>query len=361
MAKIDQLLTIVRSAGATDLHLSPGSVPIIRVAGQLQKTRHRHLTEEEVRQLAFELLSDEQIRRFEKGGDIDLAYGLPGVARFRINIYRSQSGVSAAFRLIPDDIPDLVSLGFSEAVAQLAESKSGLVLVTGPTNSGKSTTLAAMLDHINTRFARHIVTIEDPIEYVHNNKNSLISQRQVGLHAESFPSALRAALREDPDVVLVGEMRDTETISLAVTAAEVGLLVMGTLHTVTAAATVDRIVDVFPPSQQAQVRIMLADSLTGIVSQQLLRRAESRDRVVAFELLRRTTSVSTLIREGKSYQIPTAIQTGRKYGMQLLDNHLRELLDAGVITVAEAIRCASDPGRFVDRSVVEEPVAEVTA
>ena len=351
MPRIDQLLEIVTSAAATDLHLTPGSVPMVRINGRLEKTRHHRLTNDEVKQLVYELLSDDQIRRFEKAGDLDLAYGIDGLARFRLNIFRSHAGITAAVRLIPAQVLDLAALGFPEAVSKLAEVKSGLLLVTGPTNSGKTTTLAAMVDHINTDFSRHIITLEDPIEYIHANKNSLISQRQIGLHSESFASALRAALREDPDVVLVGEMRDMETISLAVTAAEVGLLVMGTLHTCTAASTIDRIIDVFPSAQQQQIRIMLADALTGIISQQLVRRADGPGRVAAYELMVRTTSIAGMIREGKTPQIPTAIQTGRRQGMQLLDNHLRSLVDSGVITAREAARVAVDPSRFYDTAV----------
>jgi len=346
MARIDHLLEIVKSAHATDLHLVAGSVPVVRINGELEKTRHRRLSEDEIKHLLYELLTDEQIRRIEHEGDLDLAYGLEGIARFRINIYRTNTGLAAAMRLIPEQLLDLGALGFPDSVRQFAESKAGLVLVTGPTNCGKTTTLAAMVDHINTRFSRHIITLEDPIEYIHTNKNSLVSQRQVGLHAGSFASALRAALREDPDVILVGEMRDMETISLAVTAAEVGLLVMGTLHTTTSAGTVDRIIDVFPAEQQQQIRIMLADSLCGVVCQQLLRRAEGQGRVVACEIMVRTTSITSMIREGKTFQIPTAIQTGRKQGMQLLDQHLKELVDAGSVSVREAARCAADPSRF---------------
>lgn len=355
MAKIDQLLQIVKEAKATDLHLATGSVPIIRVNGRLEKTRHKNLTSQNIKQLVYEILSDDQIRQFEKNGDLDVAYGVKGVARFRINIYRMHGGIGAAIRLIPDEILDLATLGFSDTVAKMAESKSGLVLVTGPTNSGKTTTLASMVDHINTNFPKHIVTLEDPIEYVHNNKNSLISQRQIGLHAKSFASALRAALREDPDVILVGELRDTETISLAITGAEVGLLVLGTLHTCTAAGTIDRIIDVFPSEQQQQIRIMLADTIVGTVSQQLLKRADGAGRIVAYELLTRTSAIAHIIREGKTYQLPTVIQSSRKKGMRLLDNHLKALVDSGSITAEEAVRVAVDPSQFYEKVSQDEP------
>lgn len=355
MPKIDQILKIVKSANASDLHLVAGSVPIIRVNGQLEKTRHRQLSSSEIKQLVYELLTDEQIRRFEKDGDLDLAYGIEGIARFRMNIYQTNTGLASAIRLIPDESFDLAALGFPDTLHKLAESQSGLVLVTGPTNSGKTTTLSALVDYINTNFSRHIITLEDPIEYIHTNKNSLISQRQIGLHAKSFASALRAALREDPDVILVGEMRDIETISLAATAAEVGLFVMGTLHTCSASATVDRVVDVFPPDQQQQIRIMLAESLRGILSQQLLRRADGQGRIVAYELMIKTTSIAGMIRDQKSHQISTAIQTGRKQGMQLLDNHLQELVEKGIVDAKEAIRCAVDPSKFYAMLPKEKP------
>ncbi len=349
MPKIDRLLEIVKTAGASDLHLVAGSVPMIRANGRLEKTRHRLLADEDIRQLVYEILSDKQINQFEETGDLDLSYGAANIARVRVNVYLTQSGMAAAIRLIPENPPDLGSLGFSEAVSRLTENKSGLVLVTGPTNSGKTTTLAAMVDHINTEFSRHIITLEDPIEYIHDNQNSLISQRQIGLHAESFAVALRAALREDPDVILVGEMRDIETISLAVTAAEVGLLVMGTLHTCSAAATVDRMIDIFPADQQQQIRIMLADSLKGVVSQQLLRRADGAGRIVAYELMLQNSSIAGMIRERKTHQIPNAIQTGGKAGMRLLDNHLKALVDSGQVTAREAMRFADDPAQFYDQ------------
>jgi len=346
MAKIDKLLEIVKTAGASDLHLVAGSVPLVRLHGQLEKTRHRELSHTEVKQLVYEILTDDQIRHFEKTGDLDLAYGRDSLGRFRISIYMTQAGVGTAVRIIPEQPPDLLSLGFSEAVCKLVENRSGLLLVTGPTNSGKTTTLAAMVDHINVNSSRHIVTLEDPIEYIHANKNSLISQRQVGLHSASFATGLRAALREDPDVILVGEMRDLETISLAMTAAEIGLLVMATLHTRSASATVDRIIEVFPVDQQQQIRVMFADSIRGVLSQQLPRQADGQGRTAAYELMVRTTSIASMIREQKTHQIPTAIQTGRKQGMQLIDNHLQQLVEEGHISPHEALKCATDPKRF---------------
>ncbi len=350
MPKIDDLLRIVSNAGASDLHLSAGTVPMIRKNGSLSKTRHKSLSEENIRQLVYEILSDTQIRQFEKTGDLDFAHSVAGGGRFRVNLYRTHTGISAAIRTINSDIPDLLSLGFSQNICDLARSRSGLLLVTGPTNSGKSTTLAAMIDHINTHESRHVITLEDPIEYIHQNKNSLISQRQIGLHSSSFATALRAALREDPDVILVGEMRDTETISLAITAAEVGLLVLGTLHTSSAVSSIERITDVFPSDQQQQIRVMLADSLLGVISQQLLRLADGSGRIVAYELMIRSSSIQAMIREERTYQISTAIQTGRKKGMRLLDNHLKALVDSGKITPEEAIRVASDPSIFIEKT-----------
>ncbi|NOY88586.1 MAG: type IV pilus twitching motility protein PilT [FCB group bacterium] len=346
MATIDQLLQIIKEAKASDLHLVAGSVPVIRVKGQLEKTRHKVLGSENIRQLIYEILSDEQIRKFEKTGDLDFAYSISHTGRFRINIYKIHSGIGAAIRLIPEEIQNLRTLGFSDNVAKLVENQAGLILVTGPTNSGKSTTLAAMVDHINTNFSKHIITLEDPIEYVHESKNSLISQRQIGLHTQSSAHALKAALREDPDVILIGEMRDLETISLAVTAAEVGLLVLGTLHTNNAASTINRIVDIFPTEQQQQIKVMLADTIVGVISQQLLNKADGSGRLVAYEFLARTTSITNIIREGKTQQLMTAIQTGKKYGMRLLDSHLKALVDTSKITPEEAIRVAIDPSQF---------------
>lgn len=356
MARIDQLIEIISKADATDLHIAAGSVPVIRVEGQLEKTRHRQLTDDDIKQLIYELLSDRQIRTLEKTGSLDFAYGVNETTRVRLNVYQSHTGMAAAIRLIPSHPRNLESLGFSDAVRRLAESKSGLVLVTGPTNSGKTTTLAAMIDHINTSFSKHIITLEDPIEYIHESANSLVSQRQVGLHAESFSSALRAALREDPDVIMVGEMHDIETISLALTAAEVGLLVLGTLPTATATATVDRLIEIFPTDRQQQIRIILADSLTGIISQQLIRRSDGHGRIAAYELLLRTTSVSDMIRGFRTSEIADAIRTGDTIGMQLMDNHLQELVESGNISAADAAKAAVEPSRFQDANPSEAAI-----
>jgi len=354
MPKIDQLLDTVQKLRATDLHLVAATTPMVRVNGNLEKTRHRQLTENDIKNLMYEIMTDDQIRKFERSGNLDFSYGIEGRIRVRLNIYKTYAGMATAIRLIPESPTDLLSLGFSNSVREIAASRSGLVLVTGPTNSGKTTTLAAMIDHINTHLSRHIITLEDPIEYIHHNKNSLISQRQIGLHAETFAAALRAALREDPDVIMVGEMRDVETISLAVTAAEVGLLVFGTLHTCSAAATIDRIIDVFPSERQQQIRIMLADSLQAVISQQLLRRADGRGRIAAYELLIHSTSISSLIREQKTHQIPNVIQTSRKIGMQLLDHHLKTLVDSALVEPREAAKVAVDPSPFLEKTTLKK-------
>ncbi len=347
MARIDKILQLVKDADATDLHLASGSPPIIRKLGDLERTSHKPLTTKQVEALLYEIISDEQIRLFEKNGDLDVAYGSEHLGRFRINIFRREGGIGAAIRMIADSLLTLEELNIPETVIDMISQKSGLILVTGPTNSGKTTTLSAIVDYINRNFCKHIVTLEDPIEFIHKNANCLISQRQIGDHTQSFGQGLRAALREDPDVILVGEMRDTETISLALTASEVGLLVLGTLHTNSAAQTVDRIIDVFPADQQPQARVMLADSLLAVISQQLLKRKDANGRIMACEIMTRTTAMSTLIRDAKTHQIPGMIQTGRKQGMRLLDDKLRTMIDTGLISVTEAIRVANDPSKFI--------------
>jgi len=343
MPKIDAFLKIMQEHSASDLHISSGCEPMLRVQGILEKTRHRALTADEVRLLMYELLSDSQVDTFERAGELDFAYTLEGVARFRINIFRKHPGIAGAFRIIPHEVPTLDTLGFPEVLKTMLNSRSGLILVTGPTNSGKTTTLAAMVDHLNVHMNYHMITLEDPLEYVHENKNSLINQRQIGEHSASFANALRAALREDPNVVLVGEMRDLETISLALTAAELGLLVLGTLHTRSASQTISRIADAFPSDQQPAVRHALSEVLVGICSQQLLRRTDGAGRVAALEILVGSPAVRNLIREGKSHHMNNAITTGRKEGMQLLDQHLKDLVMSGVVHPEEAARFAEDP------------------
>lgn len=343
MPKIDTFLSIMQDAGASDLHLSANCSPMLRINGILENTRHRALTADEVRLLVYEILTETQVEMFEDLGELDFAYTLEGVARFRINIYKKYPGIAGAFRIIPHEIPTLDSLGHPEVLKTMLSQRSGLVLVTGPANSGKSTTLAAMVDHLNDHANFHIITLEDPLEFIHPNKNCLINQRQIGTDSRSFANALRASLREDPNVVLVGEMRDLETINLAVTAAELGLLVLGTLHTSSAAQTISRVVDVFPVDQQPQVRLTLSEVIVGIVSQQLLRRADGKGRVAALEVMVGNHAIAHLIREGKSHQVNNVMVTGKKEGMQLLDNHLRELIDRRVVTAEEAARFALEP------------------
>jgi twitching motility protein PilT len=347
MPRIDTFLRIMHEAGASDLHLGDGYSPMLRIHGTLEPAKHRVLTAEEVKILLYEMLADAQIRELEENGEIDIMYAVPDVARFRINVYRKHVGLGAAFRIIPNQIPTIDGLGFPDTMKKLLSHKSGLLLVTGPTNSGKTTTLAAMVDHLNDHTNHHIITLEDPLEYVHTNKNCLINQRQIGRHTRSFAKGLRAALREDPNVILVGEMRDNETISLALTAAETGLLVLGTLHTKSAGQTINRVVDAFAADQQDQVRMALSEVLLGVCSQQLLKRADGSGRVAALEILVRTPAIANLIREAKVQQINTAIVTGRQLGMQKLEHHLRELVTRNVITSEEAAAHAENPQEFL--------------
>jgi twitching motility protein PilT len=341
MTGINALLQLAVKHNASDLHLRAGLPPLVRVYGRLQPLPGSEGLESSAEAL-LEILTESQLHLFEKHHDLDFAYELSGVGRFRVNFLRQRLGIGAVFRMIPDRIPTLEALGLPQAIFDLVRLEQGLVLVTGPTGSGKSTTLAAMIDYVNQEYDKHIVTIEDPLEFIHPNKTSLVTQREVGTHTLSFAAALRAVLREDPDIILIGELRDLETIALAITAAETGHLVFGTLHTRTAASTVDRIIDVFPPAQQGQIRTMLAETLKGVVAQQLLVRADRQGRVAAVELLIGTPALSHLIREGKTYQIPSIIQTGRREGMQTMDQAILELLRARRITPQEAYRKAID-------------------
>jgi len=343
MPRIDAFLQIMSQVGASDLHIGDGSEPLVRINGVLEKTKHKALSVEEVRLVLYELLKDRQIEQFEKNGEIDIAYTLEGSARFRINIFKKHPGLAAAFRLIPKDIPTLDSLGFPDILKQMLSRRNGLILVTGPTNSGKTTTLAALVDYLNEHMNYHIITLEDPLEFLHPNKNCLVHQRQIGEHSLSFASALRAGLREDPNVILVGEMRDNETISLALTAAEVGLLVLGTLHTRSAAQTIGRVIDAFSVDQQPQIRLALSEVLVGICSQQLLRRANGGGRVAALEIMVRNHAIGNLIRESKTHQITNSIVMGRKEGMQLMDDHLKQLISEKIVTAEEAARFSDNP------------------
>jgi twitching motility protein PilT len=346
MAQIDQFLRLLIQQGGSDLHLSCGNPPIIRVHGHLQRIRFRELTPADLKTLLLEVLTAEQRERFETTRDLDFAYEIADVARFRGNVFVQHRGMGGVFRVIPARIPSADELKLPQAIRDFTRLNKGLVLVTGPTGSGKSTTLAAMVDLINQTRPDHILTIEDPIEFVHQPKTALINQREVGPHTLSFTSALRAALREDPDVILVGEMRDRETISLALTAAETGHLVFGTLHTNSAHKTVDRIIDSFSADQQEQVRAMLAESLRGVVAQQLLRKKGGAGRVAAHEILVGTPAVSNLIREGKTFQLPSVIQTGKREGMIQMDQSILAHVMSGAIDGEEAYARAHDKNAF---------------
>lgn len=332
MAKIDQLFQKMVELGASDLHLTTGAKPLVRLHGGMTPLTDHILTAQEVQALIFEILTEKQKKNFVQDWELDCAYSLPGVGRFRVNVFMQRKGLGSVFRVIPEKIMTAEQLGLPPQILDLTKEHKGLIVVTGPTGSGKSTTLAAMIDHINKRESAHILTVEDPVEFVHENQKSLINQREVGSHTKSFANALKAALREDPDIILVGEMRDLETISLAMTAAETGHLVFGTLHTNNAAKTVDRIIDVFPQEQQAQIRVMLSESLKAVVAQGLLPTADGKGRVAALEILVNTHAIGNLIREGKTYQIPSTMQTGMAQGMITFENHIRELLRNGKIT-----------------------------
>ncbi len=346
MARIDEYLAEVITRKGSDLHFIAGDPARIRMYGELQPLRPELLKADFVRELLLEIMPQKALSRFEDKDGADFAYQVAGLARFRVNILRHLNGMGAVMRVIPANALTLDQLGMPDAVRNLCNIQSGLILVTGKTGSGKSTTLAAMIDDINTRTRGHILTIEDPIEFVHHRKNCLVSQREIGTHAHSFAAAVHSALREDPDVVLVGEMRDLETISIAVTAAEMGILVMGTLHTNGAAATVDRIVNAFPTDKQPHVRTMLSTSLRGVVSQQLIPRSGQPGRVAALEILINSPAVSNLIRQGKLDQLETTMQSGAAQGMRTMDAAIQQLLDARAISGRDAYRKAINKQRF---------------
>jgi twitching motility protein PilT len=339
-----EVLTKMSEERASDVHLSPGFRPAIRVRGRITPLEeYERLTPQQTRDTVYSLLNDDQRKRFESDKQLDLAYAVPGVARFRVNCFFQRGSISAAFRRIPHQIPNLDELGLPPVLRELTKKPRGLVLVTGPTGSGKSTSLAAMLDIINEERDEHMLTIEDPIEFLHQHKRCVVNQREVGADAENFASALKAALREDPDVILVGEMRDLETMSTALTAAETGHLVFATLHTQSTSQTVDRIIDIFPAEQQAQVRMQLSVGLQGIVTQQLLPTIDGAGRVVAAEVLIPTPAVRNLIREGKTHQIYSAIQTSGSIGMQTMDAHLAQLVRLGRVSRQLAEQRAAVP------------------
>ncbi len=342
---IAQLLHFAYQQDASDLHISAGESPMIRVHGDVKRIKAPALTAEQTHALIYDIMSDHQRKIFEQFNDLDFSMQLGEVARFRVNVFKQNRGLGAVFRKIPTKILSLQELNMPSVLADLSRKEKGLVLVTGPTGSGKSTTLAGMIDLINSEYEGHILTVEDPIEFVHRSKKCLVNQREVGPHTQSFNNALRAALREDPDIILVGEMRDLETIQLALTAAETGHLVFGTLHTSSAPKTVDRIIDVFPPNQQAQVRAMFAESIQAIITQTLCKKVGG-GRAAALEILIGTTAVRNLIREGKIHQIPSVMQTSQNVGMQTLEMHLKELVARNLISRETAIEKTGNSEMF---------------
>jgi len=358
MAKIDAFFKLMHEQGASDLHLIAGLQPVIRIRGEMERIKYNPLDNDELRAMLYEITPEHKIKQFEETGDIDFAYEVPGLARYRANYFQQKYGVGAVFREIPSKILTGEALGLPPVITKLASLPRGLVLVTGPTGCGKSTTLAAIIDEANRTRKDHIITIEDPIEFVHESKKCIINHREVGLHTKSFSAALRGALREDPDIILVGEMRDLETISLAVEAASTGHLVFGTLHTTSAPKTIDRIIEVFPASEQMQIRSTLADGIRAIIGQVLFRRIDKPGRCLALEILIATPAARNLIREAKTFQIPSVIQTGKKYGMQLLDDSIMDLLSKGWISADEAYTKANDKTRF--RPFLKKPPTDFT-
>ncbi len=346
MARIDALLVETVKAGASDLHMVPGFSPMLRVKGDLVPTKHGQVSHKLNEQLFFEMMAPEHQERLKTNLELDYAYELKGAARFRCNFFYTMRGLAGVFRQIPSKIMTLEELGMPAGVQNILQIQKGLVLVVGPTGCGKSSTLAAMIDQINRSSERHIITIEDPLEFVHENKKSLVTQREIGTHAKSFADALRVASREDPNLILVGEMRDLETISLALTCAELGILVYGTLHTNSAIKTIDRIINAFPASQQSQIRIMLSESLKAVLAQQLLKTADGRGRCAAAEILIGTPGITNLIRESKLNQITSVMQTSVGEGMQTMDQALQQLVEAGRITREEAYWKAMDKSLF---------------
>ncbi len=336
MARIDAILNLVKEQGASDLHMSAGSPPIVRINGEMMSVPYERLTPEISELLLFEIMDPQTRARYEVAKDVDFSYEIPGVVRVRCNIYEQSRGVAGAFRILPNGVPTFEQLGLPESVTRLAELQRGLVVVTGPPGTGKSSTLAALINHINRTQKKHILTLEDPIEYRHENQQSLVTQREIGRNTPSFVQGLHGALREDPDVIMVGEMRDTDTMALALTAAATGQLVFATLHTMSAAQTVDRILDSFEGERQAQVRLMMSESLKAVLAQRLLRRKDGTGRVLALEILVSTQPVQALIREKKTFQLGSVIQTGRKDGMQTMDESIMHLVRTGAIDVEDA-------------------------
>jgi len=358
MAKIDAFFKLMHEQGASDLHLVAGQPPMLRIVGDMERVKYSVLDNDELRAMLYEIAPEDKIKVFEETGDMDFGYQIHGLARYRANFFMQRNGVGAVFREIPDEIMTAEQLGLPSVVSKLASLPRGLVLVTGPTGSGKSTTLAAIVDQANRARKDHIITIEDPIEFVHDSQGCIVNQREVAIHTKSFSAALRGALREDPDIILVGEMRDLETISLTVEAASTGHLVFATLHTTSAVSTVSRIVEVFPANQQDQIRSTLADGLRAVLAQVLFKRIDKKGRCVALEILIATPAVRNLVRERKTHQIPSMIQTGKKYGMQLLDDAIMDLYKRGWISADEAYAKANDKKQF--RPLLKDPPSDFT-
>lgn len=339
--QLKQLLETTVKEGASDLHLTVGVAPAIRINGLLQQAGNEKLMPADTEHYAKEILG-ESYGDFQQDGEADTSYSIAGLGRFRVNVFKQRGSIALALRVVGLKVPTLNDLNFPPIVKELTQKQRGLVLVTGPTGSGKSTTLAAMINEINSSRAEHIITLEDPIEYLHKHNKSIINQREIGKDSKNYKNALRSVLREDPDVILVGEMRDLETIQVAITAAETGHLVFSTLHTIGAAKTIDRIIDVFPPHQQQQIKVQLAAVLQGIISQQLIPRADGNGRIASLEVMIVTTAIQNMIREGKTHQIESSMQTGAKYGMKTMDMSLSEFYKKGVITFDEAITYAQN-------------------
>ena len=344
MPEIREILEKAKAAGASDVHITVGIPPKMRVNGKLiTMSEYNRLLPADTLEIVLNIMTENQRNRFEERGEYDMSFSIPDLGRYRVNAYKQRGSVALAFRLVGTKVPSPEELGVPESVIDPYQRKRGLVLVTGPTGSGKSTTLAAIIDKINNCRDAHVITLEDPIEYLHQHKMAMVNQREIGLDSDNYANALRAALREDPDVILVGEMRDLETISVAITAAETGHLVLSTLHTIGAASTVDRIIDVFPPHQQQQIRVQLSNVLEAVISQQLIPTSDGRGRVAAFEVMHANHAVRNLIREGKSHQLTSVMQTNRKLGMITMDEAIQQLYFTGRISRDMAVQFAQDP------------------
>ena len=361
MADLDAFFKLMNEKGASDLHMVTGQQPVLRIRGELERVKwgdHKVLENDNLKKMLYEITPEHKIKEFEETGDVDFAYEIPGLARYRCNFFEQKYGAGAVFREIPSEIMTCQELGLPPVIPRLASLPRGLVLVTGPTGSGKSTTLAAIIDEANRTRKEHILTIEDPIEFIHQSKEAVINHREVGNHTRSFSAALRGALREDPDIILVGEMRDLETTQLAIEASATGHLVFGTLHTTSASKTVDRIIEMFPEAQQAQIRSNLSDGIRAVIAQTLFKRRDQQARVAAVEIMIATPAIRNLIREAKTFQIPSALQTGHKYGMQTLDDSIMNHLEKKIITPEDAYTKSNDKAKFLP--FLKNPPADFT-